>query len=126
MLSESRHPNVTCYSNVQFLILDESYYLQAMQLIPRTSWLCRQNCRSNHHQSYTDASPNGLYCSLFQMQNAKLRVLGFGSRTFVGAEKSYHGSKTEFLALKWTVCKHFQNYFYVPHFDVYADYNLLA
>lgn len=122
------YPNQFTVSYLDDLLVYLATFKQHLEYLRSvlTSWLCRQNCRSNHHQSYTDASPNGLCCSLFQMQNAKLRVLGFGSRTFVGAEKSYHGSKTEFLALKWTVCKHFQNYFYVPHFDVYADYNLLA
>ena len=61
------------------------------------------------------------------MQNGKLRVLGFGSRTLVGAGKKYHSSKLEFLALKWAVCEHFRDYlFYVPRFDVYTDYNPLT
>ena len=73
---------------------------------------------------HTDASHLGLGCSLFQMQNGKLRVLGFGSRTLVGAGKKYHSSKLEFLALKWAVCEHFRDYlFYAPHFDVYTDCN---
>ena len=56
------------------------------------------------------------------MQNEKLEVLGFGSRTLVGFEKKKHSSKLEFLALNWTVCKHFRYHlFYVPHFDVYTD-----
>ena len=67
---------------------------------------------------HTDASRRGLGCSLCQIQKEKLRVLGFGSRTLVGAEKIYHSSKLEFLALKWAVCEHFRDYlFYVPHFD---------
>ena len=75
----------------------------------------------------TDASRLGLGCSLFQMQNGKLRVLGFGSRTLVGAGKKYHSSKLEFLALKWAVCEYFRDYLvYVPHFDVYTDYNPLT
>ena len=49
------------------------------------------------------------------------------SRTLVGAEKEYHSSKLEFLALKWAVYEHFRDYFfYVSHFDVYTDYNLLT
>ena len=38
---------------------------------------------------HTNASPLRLDCSLSQMQKGKLRVLGFGSRTFEGAEKKY-------------------------------------
>ena len=76
---------------------------------------------------HKDASRLGLGCSLFQMQKGKLRVLGFGSHTLVGAEKKYHSSKLEFLALKWVVCEHFRDYlFYVPRFDVYTDYNSLT
>ena len=37
---------------------------------------------------HTDASRLGIGCSLFQMENGKLRVLGFGSRTLAGAEKN--------------------------------------
>ena len=76
---------------------------------------------------HADACRLGLGRSLFQMQNEKHRVLGFGSRTLVGAEKKYYSSKLEFLALKWAVCEHFRDYlFYVPRFDVYTDYNPLT
>ena len=64
---------------------------------------------------HTDACRLGLGCSLFQMQNEKLRVLGFGSRTLVGAEKKYYSSKLKFLALKWTVCEHFLDYLFYVH-----------
>ena len=50
--------------------------------------------------SLTDGSRLGLVCSLFQMQNGKLRVLGFGSSTLVGAEKNI-SFKLGFLVLKW-------------------------
>ena len=76
---------------------------------------------------HTDTSRLGLNCSLFQMQNERVRILGFGSRIWAGAEEKYHSSKLKFLALKWAVCKHFRGYlFYVSHFDVYRDYNLLT
>ena len=39
---------------------------------------------------YTDASGLGLGCALYQYQEGKLRVIGFGSRTLVGAESKYH------------------------------------
>lgn len=63
---------------------------------------------------------------MLQFQDEKLRVIGFGSRTLGGAEMKYHTSKLEFLALKWTVCEHVEDYlFYVPHFEVDTDYNPL-
>ena len=46
---------------------------------------------------YTDASGQGLGCALYQEQNGKLRILGFGSRTLVRAEKKYHSSKLDSL-----------------------------
>ena len=67
-----------------------------------------------------------LGCALYQEQNGKLRILGFGSRTLVGAEKKYHSSKLEFLGLKWAM-DHFRDYlYYAEHFDVYTDFNLLT
>ena len=56
---------------------------------------------------HTDASSKGLGCSLYQQQEGKLRVLGYGSRTLAGAEHKYHSSKLEFLAVKWAICEHF-------------------
>ena len=56
-----------------------------------------------------------------------LKILRFGSRTFVGGKKKYHSSKLELLALKRAVCEHFQDYlFYVPYFNLYTDYNPLT
>ena len=52
---------------------------------------------------HTDASIQGLGCALFQVQDEKLRVIGYGSRTLNKSEAKYHSSKLEFLALKWAV-----------------------
>ena len=74
-----------------------------------------------------DASGVGLGCALYQEQDGKLRVIGYGSRTLVGAEKRYHSSKLEFLAMKWSVCDHFRHYlYYAPHCDIYTDNNPLV
>lgn len=76
---------------------------------------------------HTDASGKGLGCALYQIQEEKLRVIGYGSRTLQGAEERYHSSKLEFLALKWAVCEHFKDYlYYTPHFDIYTDNNPLV
>ena len=68
---------------------------------------------------HTDASQAGLGAVLYQKQNGKMRVLGYGSRSLSPAEKKYHSGKLEFLALKWAVCEHFQDHlYYAAHFTV--------
>lgn len=78
---------------------------------------------------HTDASDQGLGAVLYQRQNGKLRVIGYGSRTLTPAERNYHlhSGKLEFLALKWAVCEKFRDYlYYAPHFTVYTDNNPLT
>ena len=63
-------------------------------------------------------------CALYQAQNRKLRILGFMSRTLVGAEMKNHSATLEFLVLKWELCDLFSDYlYYTEHFDVHRDYN---
>ncbi|KAI3369399.1 hypothetical protein L3Q82_007472 [Scortum barcoo] len=78
---------------------------------------------------HTDASDQGLGAVLYQRQNGRLRVIGYGSRTLTPAERNYHlhSGKLEFLALKWAVCEKFRDYlYYAPHFTVYTDNNPLT
>lgn len=78
---------------------------------------------------HTDASEQGLGAVLYQRQDGKLRVIGYGSRTLTPAEKNYrlHSGKLEFLALKWAVCEKFRDYlFYAQHFTIYTDNNPLT
>ena len=76
---------------------------------------------------HTDVLSVGLGCGLFQEQDETIRVIGYGSRTFLESEDKYHSSKLEFLALKWAICDHFKDYlFYPPEFHVYTDCNPLA
>ncbi len=58
---------------------------------------------------HTDASERGLGAILYQRQDAKLRIIGYGSRTLTVTEKNYrlHSGKLKFLALKWVVCEKF-------------------
>lgn len=75
---------------------------------------------------HTDASAAGLGCILYQQQEGKTRVIGYGSRTLDRAESNYHSSKLEFLALKWAVTEHFHDYLaYADHFTIYTDNNPL-
>lgn len=78
---------------------------------------------------HTDASNEGLGAVLYQSQNNKLRVIGYGSRTLTPAERNYHlhSGKLEFLALKWAICDKFRDYlYYAPTFTVYTDNNPLT
>ena len=74
----------------------------------------------------TDASGQVIGFALYQYQNDELRVLGYGSRTLVGAETKYHSSKLEFLALKWSIREHIcDSLFYADHLDMCTDFNPL-
>lgn len=78
---------------------------------------------------HTDASQKGLGAVLYQNQDGKMRVVGYGSRTLTPAEQNYHlhSGKLEFLALKWAGCDKFRDYlFYAPHFTVFTDNNPLT
>lgn len=78
---------------------------------------------------HTDASQKGLGAVLYQNQDGKMRVIGYGSRTLTPAEQNYHlhSGKLEFLALKWAICDKFRDYlFYAPHFTVFTDNNPLT
>ena len=76
---------------------------------------------------HTDASQKGLGAILYQQQNDEMKVIGYASRTLNQAESNYHPTKLEFLALKWAVSEHFQDYLgYANHFTVYTDNNPLV
>ena len=78
---------------------------------------------------HTDASEQGLGAVLYQRQDEKLRVIGYGSRTLSPDEKNYrlHSGKLEFLALQWAVCERFRDYlYYAPYFTIYMDNNPLT
>ena len=75
----------------------------------------------------TDASKEGLRVVLSQKQSdGQYHLVAFGSHFLTLAEKNYHGSKLEFLTLKWIVTEHFKEYLaYVP-FVVQTDNNPLT
>lgn len=78
---------------------------------------------------HTDVSNDGLGAVLYQTQDNKLLVIGYGSRTLTPAERNYHlhSGKLEFLALKWAICDKFRDYlYYAPTFTVYTDNNPLT
>ncbi len=78
---------------------------------------------------HTDALDQGLGAVLYQCQNGKLRVIGYGSSTLTPAECNYHlhSGKLKFLALKWAVCEKFHDYlYYSPHFTIYMGNNPLT
>ena len=78
---------------------------------------------------HTDASQEGIGAVLYQKQDGKMRVIGYGSRSLTKAEKNYflQSGKLEFLALKWAICEHFRDYLYhASDFIVYTNNNPLT
>ena len=66
----------------------------------------------------------GSVAVLLQYQENKSEVIRFASHTLTPAEKKYHSSKLEFLAVKWAVCNHFRDYmYYTLNFKIYTNNN---
>ena len=58
-----------------------------------------------------DASKEEFGAVLSQKQDdGHYHPIAFGSHSLMPSEKNYHSSKLEFLALKWSVPKHFKQY----------------
>ena len=75
----------------------------------------------------TDSSKEGLEVVLSQKQeDGHYHPIAFGSRSFTPAEKNYHSSKLEFLALKWSITEHFKEYLAFAPFVVRTDKNPLT
>ena len=75
----------------------------------------------------TDASKEGLGVVLSQKQSdGQYHPIAFGSHSLTLAEKNYHSSKLEFLALKWSVTEHFKKYLAYAPFVVWTDNNPLT
>ena len=55
-----------------------------------------------------------------------IHPVAFGSRTLTPSEQNYHSSKLEFLALKWSITKHFKEYLAYALFMVHTNNNPLT
>ena len=74
-----------------------------------------------------DASKEGLGAILSQKQDdGRFHPVTFGSHYLTPAEKNYHSSKLEFLALKWGITEHFREYLAYALFIVKTDNNPLT
>ena len=74
---------------------------------------------------HTDASGDGLGAVLYQVQEAKKRVIAYASQSLTRSERNYPVHKLEFLALKWAITDKFHKYLYGSQFQVYTDNNPL-
>jgi len=75
---------------------------------------------------HTDASGAGLGAILYQEQQGEVRVIAYASRSLKPAERNYHSTKLEFMAMKWAICDAFRDYLaYSDHFRCYTDNNPL-
>ena len=76
---------------------------------------------------HTDMSEIGLGAILYQEQvEGTPRVITYASCSLSKAEKKYHSSKLEFLALKGAITKQFHKYLYSGTFKVHSDNNPLT
>ena len=74
-----------------------------------------------------DASKEGLGAILSQKQDdGRFHPVTFGGRSLTPAERNYHSSKLEFLAVKWGITEHFREYLAYTPFMVKTDNNLLT
>ena len=75
----------------------------------------------------TDASKEGLGAILSQKQDdGRFHPVAFCSHSLTPAERNYHSSKLEFLALKWGIMEHFREYLAYAPFMVKTDNNPLT
>ena len=75
----------------------------------------------------TDTSKEWLGVVLSQKQeDGHYHPVAFGSHSLTLAEKNYHSSKLEFLALKWSIMEHFKEYLAFGPFVVRTDNNPLT
>ena len=75
----------------------------------------------------TDASKLGLGAVLSQKQtDGCYHPVAYASQSVTTHESKYHSTKLEFLALKWLISKHFQEYLPWKPFIVKTNNNLLS
>ena len=75
----------------------------------------------------TDASGHGLGAVLSQKQkDGRYHPVAYGSRSLTKAEKKYHSTRLEFLAMKWAIADHFSYYLLGHKFRVKTDNNPLT
>ena len=75
----------------------------------------------------TDASKEGLGAVLSKKQDDRCyHPVTFGSHSLTPTEKNYHSLKLEFLAPKWSVMEHFEEYLVYAPFVVRMDNNPLT
>ena len=73
-----------------------------------------------------DASKEGLGAVLSQKQeDGQFHLVAYGSQVITTHEKNYHSTKLEFLALKWAIMEHFEEYLLYQPFLVKTDNNPL-
>src|SRR6266498_3819471 len=73
----------------------------------------------------TDASLKGLEAVLEQEdENGNLRPVAYASRSLIPAEKNYHTTDLECLAIIWSV-KHFHKYLINKPFKIFTDHSAL-
>ena len=72
--------------------------------------------------------PVGVWILLFiDFKTVSWQFFGYGNHVLVEAESKYHGSKLEFLVLKWYICENLSDcLYYADRFQLFRDYNPLV
>jgi hypothetical protein len=73
----------------------------------------------------TDASNVGIGGVLSQVQDGKVRVIAYCSKTLNKAERNYCVNRRELLAIVWTL-EHFHKYLYGQEFYLRPDHSALT
>ena len=120
-----------------FMISSKCYISRFKHIINYTNILqsnstrsLRKTCNSNNRTTYSSllgfwsidcptstCRRSSVYlsykytCDFYQIQKRVTRQFGYWGRTLVGADRKYHGSKLDLLALKLALCDHFKDHF---------------
>ena len=127
--------NFACLAHALYDLLGDEIKMGLVILTPEAEeavWVLKERIRSapvlvfpDFNKPFmleTDASNEGLGVVLSQKQdNRCYHPVAFGSRMLMPSKQNYHSSKLEFLALKWSITKHFKEYLAYAPFMVCMD-----
>ena len=122
-------PIINSFKNEQNFIwgeTEEKAFREIKDKLVSKPVLAHYNPRASRTELHTDASADGLGAMLFQAsEQDDIRLVYAISKKTSVAERSYHSSKLEFLAIIWAVDR-LRPLLIDIHFDVYTDCQALV